>query len=247
MNGPCHFENWFTWLADTVTAEARLQSSADVRRFRRAQRRLAPIMKRLRQVDYPVLSQFYEFNDASTLLSHVRLRGDTAVQDNKRSSFRQTERLGIMVLLAYYQGLSYPVAHVHGELTRRGCTWSFHRINVRVNAFLKKNHREKRVALFFHFEQFKIAENKRKHAEANSRIRREDPEASDAELFPKIKPFLLEYRESNGRVTLLSQAEEKMLEDLLSRSLKIKSRGSRLPRSIRARRRRQARRTRGPE
>lgn len=123
-----------------------------------------------------------------------------------------------MALVAYNSGASGPVQAVVRALEGNGCNWTFHRVNARVVAFLKRDKRKKLEALEFHFELFKIAENKEKNRELLSRIRGRNPR--------KYMQFLLEARERpDGTLTVLSEAEESALGKLIARSRTLKSHG----------------------
>lgn len=211
-------------------------------RERHAARRLRPVLKTLAHSGLKIFEGLSYWENARVSLTRASLEPEILVEENKRRSLRQTERVGILTLLAHENGARGPVETVRKAIGENGCKWTFHRINARVSGFLRKKRTEKLIALHFHYEQFKRAENQNKHAESVAKIERKNRRATDARLFQMLRPYMLEGRDANGRLTFLSEAEERMLEELLDRGKTIKSRGPRLPRSTRALRRRRARR-----
>ena len=224
MNDSLHLRRWFDWLADVFVSEERLPRDASP--GRRGTRRLVPITKALAHPELKGFEGLPYWEDARLSLIRASLNTSSLIRDIKRRSVRQTERLGIMALLAYVDGASGSVEAVRRSIAERGCNWTFHRIYARVKRFLCRNPREKRIALCFHYEQFKCAEHQKKHAGSIAKIKRENPDASESQLFQKIRPFLLEGMERpKGRLTFATEAEERALDELLDRSKTLKSRG----------------------
>ena len=96
-----------------------------------------------------------------------------------------------------------------------------------------------------HFENFKNADHWKKYGREIERLLDENPNASDADLLPKIAPLLLQSRFADDGFTTLIGGEQALLKKLLD--VKIKSRGQRLPRSARGRSPRRVRRAREAE
>lgn len=246
MDGSVQSCAWFDWLANAFAAEEQFPRNSS--RERRAARRLTAINRALGHPALRTFENLQYWEDARLSLIRASLEPESLVRQNRLRSVRQTERIGVMVLLAHADGASGPVEAVRQAIAKRGCNWTLHRTNARVVGFLRRKRREILSALCFHYEQFKCAENRNKHAAAVAEVKRTNPDASESELFRKLKPFLLEGMERpKGTLTFLTEAEEGDLEELLSRSRTLKSRRQPLPRSTRGRNRRPGRRLTKPQ
>jgi len=206
--------NFYEYLARTVVQESALSISERIDRLSRAERHLKVILKNLQRVD-PIVFGYDEYQAAvywlsllsssglkkrltskgqPKLFSRLSAERSFLVNGSKIRSLRQTERLGIMALLAHFDCASGPVRLIQSELAKWGCRWTFHRINARVNNFLLQRTSQKRAALLFHFERFKVVEHLWDHPDG-----------------------VVAYRERNHRLTILGDDEERMLEELLQR------------------------------
>lgn len=236
MSNLLNLDEWFRWLAAAVTENAKLPSNAS--RQRRAARRMQPIIqaaqKALDDSDSKYLTYTDDWEKTLLILNHPRMHASTVVAENAARSLGQTERIGIMALLAYVQAKSAPVEAVRQAIAK-GCAWTFHRINARVDRFLSDEPRKQFIALCSHYEAFKSAADQDTRAAAMNKIKSENPGASEFELLPECR------ESAKLGFTSLTDIEEKQLQDLLRRSRTFKSRGRRPPRSARGRSRRPAR------